>query len=217
MSRKLTVIVVALLLGAVTAVAAEQTVSVRPYLQFGRLMSAPSADDLGYEDVDGASLEEYLDVDKGTMGGGAQLLFVVGPQLKVGADLGFRKLYDSRFDTGASDLDYIYESYQTDKESTIYLMGVAQYSLLDSPVFLQGGLGMHLVFWTWEKKHWSEYGRDDKESSDTEVGLGFMVAGGVNLPVHENLSFPIMLRIDYMFRHGSMIPVSLMAGASFNL
>ena len=44
-----------------------------------------------------------------------------------------------------------------------------------------------------------------------------MIAGGWNIPLSPNASLPIMLRIDNVFRYGSLTTISAVVGVNFKI
>jgi hypothetical protein len=192
--------------------------SFRPYVKLGFLVLTPSAADLGYVDAEGGSLDEYLDVRNFNFGGGIQFLVPLGGserRSKLGVDLGAQSLFTSHFDTGASDLSFIYEDYDDEDEYDFYALGLFEFSPENSPLFLQIGAGAHLVYWIWDHVYTSQYQDASKTESGLEFALGAMAAAGINLPLGERMSLPILVRLDYLLRYGGLLSASVVAGLSF--
>jgi hypothetical protein len=191
---------------------------IRPYLKVGFLLTPPSADDLGYVSADaGGDLDQYLTVNKGNFGAGLQVFLPVAlaPSLKLGLDVGFHKLFSSRFDTGAADISFIYEDYDEDSDYDVHVLGLAEMVPNGSPFFLQGGLGGHFVHWSWTENYESKYQSIHETKSGTDFVLGLMAAAGTSLKVGDRVSLPISIRLDYLFRYGSLLTAGLVVGLSF--
>jgi len=218
--KKLTIITLALVVAMIAGSAHAGGTMMRPYVKFGSLLSGPGADDLGYTDVDGANLDEYLKMDKGNYGLGAQFLFDVKETptsvYRAGFDIGIQSIFKSKFDTGSSDLDFIYESYDEDSEYSFYMLGVGEYSPNKLPFVLQAGLGIHYVYWSWASNHDSKYSYEYDATSGSGVNIGFLLAGGLDLRVNEKMAVPVMLRIDSIFRYGTETTVSLLVGLDYH-
>jgi hypothetical protein len=194
----------------------KRSLSFRPYAKFGVLATPPTAADLNYLSVDGGNLDQYLDVAAFSFGGGVQVLFSLSPDntINLGLDLGAQKLFSSVFDLGTSDI--VYEDIHHENEFSFYLLGLFEFRPRQSPLFFQGGLGMHLVSWSWDYTYSGQYSDEYKEESGTEVNLGLMLAGGLDLPVNDKISVPIMLRMDGLMRYGMLLHISLSIGLSFH-
>ncbi len=191
----------------------------RSYFKMGHLAGAPTATDLGYSDVDDASLEQYIDVNKNNFGLGAQFLFDVKETptatYRAGIDIGFQTLFSSKFDTGASELSFIDVSYDEDREYDLYLMGVGEYAPASLPFFFQAGLGAHIVHWQWESNHSGRYSSEYDFKAGTAVNVGLLLAGGTNLQLTPKITIPIMARIDSIIRYGTETTLSLMIGFDY--
>jgi len=194
----------------------KRSLSFRPYAKFGVLATPPTAADLNYLNVDSVNLDQYLDVATFSFGGGVQVLFSLSPDntINFGLDLGAQKLFSSIFDLGSGDI--VYEDIHHENEFSFYLLGLLEFRPRQSPLFFQGGLGMHLVSWYWDYTYSGKYSDEYKEESGTEVNLGLMLAGGLDLPVNERISVPIMLRMDGLLRYGMLLNISLSIGLSFH-
>jgi len=197
-------------------VSRKKSFSLRPYAKMGMLLTPPSAADLGYIEVDGGNLDELLDVATANFGGGIQLLFSLNPEntMHVGFDLGAQKLFSSVFTLETSDI--VYEDIHNENEFAFYLLALLELRSRRSPVFFQAGAGMHLVSWYWDYTYSGKYHDEYTEESGLEVSMGFLLAGGFDIPVNERISVPIMLRMDGLMRYGMLLNVSLSIGLSFH-
>ena len=196
-------------------VSRKRSFSLRPYAKMGVLLTPPSAADLGYIEVDGGNLDELLDVATANFGGGVQLLFSLNPEKTIhfGVDLGAQKLYSSVFDLGTSDI--ISVDVHNENEFAFYLLALLELRAPRSPLFFQVGAGMHLVSWYWDYTY-SGLHDEYTEESGLEANLGFLLAGGFDIPVNERISVPIMLRMDGLMRYGMLLNASLSIGLSFH-
>ena len=188
----------------------------RPYVKGGFLLLAPSAADLGYTSVEGATLDQYLDVNKFNFGGGIQLAVPLGAasNFKVGLDFGAQLLFTSRFELGPSDVTI--EDYHIENEYDSYALVLVEFSPGGSPLFLQAGVGAHFVYWTWDYHYIGVYtGDQSKSESGLDFNLGMSAAVGINLPLGENARLPIFLRLDYLLRYGSLLSAGVCIGFSF--
>jgi len=190
--------------------------SLRPYGKIGKLLTPPSAADLGYFEAGGGNLDEFLSVATANFGGGIQLLFSLNPEntMHFGVDLGAQKLYSSTFNLGTSDI--VYEDIQNEKEFVAYLLGLLELRPRRSPLFLQVGAGMHLVYWSWDHTYSEKYYEEHKKNSGLEVNMGFLLSTGLDIPLGKWISVPIMLRMDGLMRYGMLLNVSLSIGLSFH-
>lgn len=191
----------------------------RSYLKIGYLAGAPTAADLSYSDAAGGSVEQYIDVSKNNYGLGGQFLFnfkeTATATYRLGLDIGFQKLFSSKFDTGASSLSFIDESYDEDREYDLYLLGVGEYVPASLPVFFQAGLGVHLVHWQWESRHSGKYSADYDFDSGSAVNIGLLLAGGTKLELTPKITIPVMARIDSIIRYGTETTLSLVIGLDY--
>ena len=191
----------------------------RPYLKLGLLLTPPSATDLGYVNVDeDVDMDQYLDVKTANYGAGLQAFLSLpnNPGLKLGVDFGLQKLYSSRFDTGSSDLSYIYEDYDDENEFDIYLLGLVEIAPRGSPLFVQAGLGGHFVSWSWTQNYESKYQSIHETKSGLDFNFGLMAAAGMNLLIGNRISVPISFRLDYLARYGALITAGVVIGFSFD-
>lgn len=222
MNRRCIVVAVGLLAFlAISASLAQAagTITLRPYGKFGYLLTSPSASDLGYVLVDGGDLDDYLDVSKTNYGAGVQIFlgqnesWVKGASVRYGIDVGFQKLFSSEFqayDTGTST------TVQKDGERDFYMLGLVELVPSGKPFFLQAGLGLNLVFWSWESEH-EGYSYEYDSSSGTGTNLGFMIAGGMNLPLGKELSLPVMIQLNNILRYGLTSSAAVVVGFDFKM
>lgn len=198
--------------------AGQKKFSFRPYLKLGLLLTPPSANDLGYINVDkNVDMDQYLDVKTADYGAGLQFFLSLpkNPSLKLGLDFGVQKLFSSRFDTGSSDLPYIYEDYDDENEYDIYLVGLAELTPRGSPFFLQAGLGGHFVSWTWTQNYESQYQSKHETKSGLGFSFGLMAAAGMNLRISDGISLPVSIRLEYLARYGALLTAGFVVGFSF--
>ncbi|MCB2229677.1 hypothetical protein KQH82_03105 [bacterium] len=196
---------------------AEQKAQLRPYVWFGTTLTSPSADDLGYVSADGDNLDSYLDFKKANYGAGLQLFLSSNSAVRFGGDIGIRKLFSAEFNTGSSDISFVDEDYDTEVEYDIAVLGIVEYALPNSQFFIQGGLGLHFVHWSWESNYSSDYSASYSGASGTGTNMGLMGAAGTSIALTPTLSMPLMLRIDYIARYGGTMPVTVMAGLNFTI
>jgi len=197
-------------------VSRKRSFSLRLYGKIGKLLTPPSAADLNYFEAGGGNLDEFLSVATANFGGGIQLLFSLNPEntKRVGVDLGVQKLYSSVFNLGTSDI--VYEDIQNEKEFAAYLLGLLELRPRRSPLFLQVGAGMHLIYWSWDYTYSEKYYEEHKENSGLEVNMGFLLSTGLDIPLSKWISVPITLRMDGLLRHGMLINASISIGLSFH-
>jgi hypothetical protein len=181
------------------------------------MLNAPSADELGYVDADGGNLDQFLEHKKSSVCLGVQALIPWKDNLRLGGELGFRRLFTSTFNTGSSDISYINEDYDTDTEYDLSLLALIEYQPSPSGFFLLGGAGMHIVRWEYDSQYESTYSSADNYYSGTGTNLGLMGAAGFRLQLTPKLTAPIMLRLDYILRYNDLFPVSLTAGLEFEV
>lgn len=198
------------------AVSRKKSFSLRPYVKLGMLLTPPSAADLGYVEVDGGNLDEFLDVAAANFGGGGQLLFSMNPEktMHIGVDVGAQKLFSSVYTLDTSDIVYL--DVHNEKEFAFYLLGLLELRSRRSPLFFQAGAGIHLVSWYWDYTYSGKYHDEYTEESGLEVNMGFLLAGGFDIPVNDRVSVPIMLRMDGVMRYGTLLNASLSIGLSFH-
>jgi hypothetical protein len=193
---------------------------IRPYGKVGILLTPPSADDLDYKSAAGENMDKYLDMNKTDFGVGMQLLLnkTVSESFRKttwGLDVGFQKLFSSKFDTHSSDLASIYEDYSTDNESDLYALIFAEFRSEKSPLFFQAGGGVHLVFWSFNKHYSSIYTTEENSSGGSAFDLGLFAAAGTNLKSNGKLQIPVLVRLDCILRYGLLVMPSIMVGITF--
>lgn len=182
--------------------ASGQEFAVRPCAKLGFTLSAPTQEELGY---DPPVWDE--DYNLFFFGLGAQVMYY-WPGIGVGADMGFQPLYTADFNLPGSIENRFVES-----ERLFHLLGVAELTGM-KPFLLQFGLGLYIR--SWESEYiWA--GETYEEYDDTEQGLGFMVAGGTDIPVSDIISVPIMARFDMVLPDGLVIPLSVSSGLTIHL
>jgi hypothetical protein len=207
---------VALLVGTLAQSAC--ALGVRPYLKLGYLLNGPSADDLDFVLVGGGNLDQFLDVNKTNFGAGVQFFpiesssMLSGFAVRLGFDAGVQRLFTSEFQSDPSNLHW------KTSETALGFLGVVELTpaKMSVPVFLQAGLGLDFVLWS-DKA--DLHGVSDPDAGDSGMGtnLAVMVAGGVGIPVGPTASIPIMLRLDNVFRYGSLTTISAMVGLNVKL
>jgi len=197
-------------------VSRKSTFSLRLYGKMGKLLTPPSAADLGYFEAHGGSVDEFLSVARNNFGGGIQLLFSLTPEntAHFGVDLGAQKLYSSVFDLGIND--FVYEDIQNEEEFAGYLLGLLELRPRRSPLFLQVGAGMHLVYKSWDHSYKDILYEEHKEDSGLEVNMGFLLSTGLDIPLAKWISVPFVLRMDGLLRHGVLVNASISIGLSFH-
>ena len=193
---------------------------IRPYGKACILLTPPSAADLDYQSAAGENMDKYLDMNKTDFGVGMQLLLnkTVSESFRKttwGLDVGFQKLFSSRFDTHSSDISFIHEDYSTDNESDLYVLVFAEFRSEKSPLFFQVGGGEHLVFWSYKKHYSSMYTTEDNSSGGSAFNLGFFAAAGKNFKPNENLRIPVLVRLDCILRYGLLVMPGIMVGITF--
>jgi len=199
----------------VSSLSAGSVITIRPYARIGTVLNKVSAEDLEYV---GENLDEHLDLSKTNYGFGGQLLLGTGvPAVSMGLDIGFQKLLDYEFDTGAAAISAAEDDLDKADEWDSYLLLVAEMSPPVLPIFLQAGAGPHFVFWDVEEIRDVAGGETSISNSDVDVGFGFMGAVGMNLKAAPTISIPIMIRVDYLTRHGGQAAIGAMVGLSLSI
>ena len=219
--------VILILVCTVSFVHSQGNMLLRPYVKVGYLLSGPSANDLGYVIVGGGDPNQYLDVNRVNYGLGAQFvfgstLFPIEPfQSGLGFDVGFQKIFSSKYDLknegslGASGV--IYEDNHIDRENEASLLCLLELRHRSTPLMLQAGIGLHMVFWQWEYNYSSNNSTSYDSESGTGTSLGLMAAGGWNIPITNRMKLPIMVRIDGIARYGMETILSACVGFPFTL
>jgi hypothetical protein len=184
----------------------------RAYGRLGYLLLSPSEEDIGHLSLSGESAP-FGSTDRFDIGGGAQFLLPSGlvgaGGFRLGADIGAGTLW-------SDELDFSYggdpngEAYQ-DHELALYLLGLAEYSPPRLPWLVQGGVGIYEVFWSWTQ----DYADGSNQDSGVVTHVGAMGALGYRAPFLPKGAAPIMLRLDYIGRHGGLMSASVTAGIEF--
>jgi hypothetical protein len=184
----------------------------RLYLNGGVALTAPSAEDLDFRLVGGSADELPFETNRAVYGLGVQVLLDLD-RLRIGADLGWQKLFSSRMDLSYSDMMDVSE----DRESSIRVLGLAEYTLADGPLFFQAGAGLHFVRWDYSYEFSGRWSSEDREEGGFEVSPGVMGGAGMELHLGPSLKVPVMARLDCIFRYGMILTGSVAAGLSFEL
>ncbi len=206
--------------GSTVAVQGQETI--RPFINLGLSVRPPSSTDLGYVMVGGGSYGNYS-VNRFIYGGGLQMLFgsLTNPSsdhtLRFGFDLGWQKLYSSVFDVGDEDGVLIFKDNFTDAESAAQILGLAEYTPSNQRYFLQAGLGLHVVTWSHTRTFAGAYEDDYYAQGNTQTNVGLEAAGGKNVYSSGNVTFPVMVRLDSIFRYGVILTGTVIAGANFTI
>jgi hypothetical protein len=86
---------------------------------------------------------------------------------------------------------------------------------------MEGGIGPQMVFMQYQYEHSEDYGWKietyDINKKGAEFNLGLMLSMGADIPVSKSVSIPVYARADYLFRYGSIIPVTLNTGIKVRL
>jgi hypothetical protein len=210
--------VLALLAFMVGSSAFSQTF-LRPYLKAGFLISAPNSVDLGYS----AGGEEFFSIEKFNYGLGCQILFPLTAKTgdsfipSLGVDVGGQHLFSSTYDLGQQGIPNITVDKWEESEVSGNVLAVLDLSHGRMPIDLQVGVGLYLVFYNGTYEFQGRYSSTSEERSSTGTDFGVMVSGGVKLPLAKGMSLPLMLRVDNIFRYGSMTSVCGVVGLCFSL
>jgi hypothetical protein len=198
-----------------------QNMVIRGYVKAGILVLAPSAEDLDYSTIGGGGDAWTRDWTKTGLGIGAQLLTPISTgnakkkPMRVGVDVAFQKLFSVK--SNLPTYENVYLSEHHDSESSLSILGVGEYALPGTQFFMQGGLGIHMVFWSWTYEHHGSAGSVYKDDGGTGISPALMVGGGTLLPVNEQMSIPIMIRADVLFRYGLMASIGVATGINFSM
>jgi opacity protein-like surface antigen len=185
----------------------------RVYGRGGYLVLSPSPADMGYTSGGGRDSSDFSSSSKLNLGLGGQLLVspgaILGNALKFGVDLGGQTLF-------SDEIDFWYGSdprgdVHKDHEFAVYALGIVEYSPPGLPLLLQGGVGGYQVYWSWTQ----DYPGGGNDDSGTGTNLGLMGAAGYKVKLGPNLALPIMARMDYISRYGSLLGLSVTAGIEF--
>ena len=191
--------------------------SITPYIKIGYLMAAPNANDLGYISADGENLDQYLDMGKNNFGGGVQIFYNMNPAFKLGIDIGYQKLFSSTYDLGNAAIDSrINYDYFTENEQDLYILALTEFSLYNGsiPVYIQPGIGLHMVFYQYHYNFSSINSSNYDESIGTEFHPGLTAIIGTRLPIG-NFEMPLFLKFNHIFMYGATIAASIGAGLTF--
>jgi hypothetical protein len=202
---------VLMLIGALAQSA--RAVDIRPYLKLGYLAKGPSAADLDFYRVGGGNNDRYLDVNKTNFGAGVQFFpiensnMLKGLVVRLGVDAGVQRIFSSDYQSDPSALHW------KTRESALSFLGVAELAPAKGSrsFFLQAGLGLDFVPWSDDA---DDHGIPEPDESYSGMGtnFAFMIAGGLGIPLGPSASIPIMLRIDNVFRYGSLTSISAVVG-----
>jgi hypothetical protein len=217
MNKNLIAPIVILLLAGATQISYGQFI-LRPYATGGYLLTSPTASDLEYVIVGGGNPDQYLTVNRGIFGGGLQLLYALPAtrrSLRIGLDVGWQKLFSSKFDTHDADGVLIYEDYSEDKDDAAHVLAMVEYKFPGLPVFVQGGIGAYMVFWTWDYNFSGRYSTEYKTESGNATNLGAEAALGINLITLPHVRIPVLARLDYISRYGTTLAGNVMVGVTF--
>lgn len=185
----------------------------RPFAKIGFTAATPTLEELGYMVIGGPGLsDDTRQLDRMAYGFGLEALYGKGG-LKFGIEAGFTRLFKNEVTLDNSDVHAGISNY-VDKESAIQVLLVA-HSRLAGIFFIEGGIGAHLTFWTYDYEYLGVYGNESSSDGGMGTNFGLMAAGGVELPLTENLSIPLFARMDVLFRYGIMVPLTFNAGFNF--
>jgi hypothetical protein len=192
---------------------------IRPYLKAGFLVSAPNAVDLNYS----AGTEQFFSIKKFNYGAGCQILFPLTRKTgdgfipSLGVDVGGQHLFSSTYDLGKQGIPNITVDKWEESEVSGNVLAVLDLSHGKMPIDLQVGAGLYLVFYNGTYDFQGRYSSTSEERSSTGTDFGVMVSGGVKLPLAKGMSLPLLLRVDNIFRYGSMMSVCGVVGLCFSL
>ena len=149
---------------------------------------------------------------KTSIGFGVQGLFSLSESSAVGIDAGYLSTWEWTFSTYSANYKYIN-------------IGVI-YEYTKSIFVIQAGLGVYIDSSTYSANITSS------TQGKTGTGLGTIIAAGVDIPITDSISIPILARIDYIAFGtkntatsggstrefgGSTMPLRIMAGVTFNI
>lgn len=211
------VAIIGVVLSLCVGVQSVHAFGIRPYVRVGYLITPPTAAELEFEVVGGppAAAQEGLDMNRLNYGLGGQLFFVEngtiikGSTIRVGIEASVHRLFSS-VHTGA------YQSTHKDSETALAFLVLGELKPEKMPVFFQLGLGPEAVLWSWEYEY---TGPSYQYKSDSGVGISpvIMAAAGMDLPISDAMSVPIMLRLDNIFRYGTLTSISVVAALNVKL
>lgn len=195
-----------LLAGGTVSSASGAGVSLRAMLRGGAIPVHPSTEDLDYEGY-------ADDFSTGFFGLAGQIMVTLGA-VNVGAEAGFQSLWSAEF---TLDQGFDRGSVWQEDRSDVYFLGILELAGME-PLILQGGAGVHVIFWEDTYEFRGNFSSQYSEDSGVLIGGGVMGSAGANIPVSENIGFIIMGRIDAIaYEEGFMLPVSANAGLSLTL
>jgi hypothetical protein len=192
--------------------------TVRLYGSFGSTLAVPMLNESGSPITGSYIFPGYTKMlDTLSFGSGIQILFR-GQKLRMGLDAGYLRMFNNTATLDTYDGYGKTKSNYQHKESALRLMLIAHYSP-SGIFFLEGGVGPHMIFLNYHYDHSEDFGWKIETynigKKGKEFTWGLMAAIGANIPVSENVSIPIYARIDYLFRYGYLIPVTLNSGITF--
>lgn len=196
----------------------QAAVLLRPYLNGGGTLLTPSSEELEYRGV----ADDMFTMRRFGVGGGAQLLFVRGEaqgidnSLRWGGDIGFRRLFRAKV-YGDLTQGVTWLNVNRETEYDLSLLALVERTRRGKVIYLQAGIGLHMIFWDWTRDYAGLEGHDVADESSCAVNPGLMAAGGFNLVVSRNVVIPVMVRANLIFRHGLMLPVYVTLGWDFPL
>lgn len=201
--------------------------TLRSYVRLGTLFLPPGGPEIGYPDSaepDLAKTHFGLGFQAATTLPGADsrppAASAAGPQRrpaaspwKMGMDLGVFRLFAATGEPVWLDNEYFWPD--DDTEWLAHLDFFLEYAPPGTPVFLQAGPGLAVVFANPPGPYDNnDYFLIQYRKPVGHAHLGMMAAGGLEFPVSESMAMMVMARIDPVLRHGTMIPAAFAAGLS---
>ena len=187
---------------------AQGKLALRPYGRIGILLTPPNTAELDYS-VDGVpgGLDDQQEVKTTDFALGLQMLSVRRMGLALGGEIGFQNLFNSKITGGTTSV--IFRSDDYDKEWDLYFGPLLEVSPPGLPFYLQGGAGLHIVFWQYISDFVGRY--DTEYYQNGGVGTSFGIHGslGMNLKLSPHLRIPLAWRTDVIFRYGVLIQTGL--------
>ena len=184
--------------------------AIRPYIRTGVTMAAPTMEELDYT----PGWEEFMTRKMNTknLGFGVQVTFPL-----KSLDLGFDVGYSTLFDLSVTEDPTTYLSDHQDSEQTAYFILVGE-KKLPNGVFLQCGIGPHLVSWqyTYTFTDFDFPSLNTKnEYGGTDLYLGLEFGIGYELFLSDNFGLFAMGKVDVITEYGIVAPVTLNFGVRF--
>lgn len=145
----------------------------------------------------GIITDDIIEIDKINFGGGIQAFYGINNMISVGIDVGYMRLgsltitdYAKSIGLTGTDINF----------NMLNTLGVVEIS--SGNIIFQFGAGIYLDMTSYS----------DGATADTKLGNspGFMIAGGVNIPISDTLYIPVLARIDGIFANES--PESTLGG-----